>query len=199
VYTNLHNSYFKYLVGALREGRILPTDEPAEDYNKNPYLWPIHPYKFTCLFERASTLMSTLSENEYTLLLSLPSLASQINPSTQSSLPDTIFSNNREQPPEPESKHEFSQSQPAIPTPAVLASLESFPATMSTKFNVSASRDDGINASTYGGYRVTAREHRDAAQGHERVTPGQGGVQGGSKARVVQGGDETDEEYGMGR
>jgi hypothetical protein len=37
-YANLHNSYFKYLVGALWEGRILPTDKPAEVYSKNPYL-----------------------------------------------------------------------------------------------------------------------------------------------------------------
>ena len=48
-------------------------------------------------------------------------------------------------------------------------------------------------------YRMTAREHRDVAQGHGRVKQGQGGVQGGPKARVVQGGDKTDEEYGMRR
>jgi len=71
--------------------------------------------------------MATLSDDEYTLLLSLPSLASQTNPSTQSSLPDTIFGNNRAQP--PKSKHEFFQSQPA--------SLESVPTTTSTKINVS--------------------------------------------------------------
>ena len=81
--------------------------------------------------------MPTLSDDDYTLVLSLLSLASQINPSTQSSLPDTIFGNNREQSPKPESEHEFSQFQPAIPTPAVLASLQSVPATMSSKFNVS--------------------------------------------------------------
>ena len=142
-YINLNNGRFKYLVGALQEGRILPADEPAEVYSKNPYLWPIHPYKFTYFFERAITLMSTLSDDEYTLILSLPSLASQINPFTQSSLPDTIFGNNREQSTKPESEHEFSQSQPAIPTPAVLASLESVPATMSTKFNVSGRPNAG--------------------------------------------------------
>ena len=49
-----------------------------------------------------------------------------------------------------------------------------------------------------GRYRVTSRERRDAAQGHERVTPGQGGIWGGPKAKVVQGGDKTDEEYRMG-
>ena len=70
-YTNLNNGRFKYLVGALQEGRILPTDEPAEVYSKNPYLWPIHPYKFTCFFEQAVTLMSTLSDDKYTLILSL--------------------------------------------------------------------------------------------------------------------------------
>jgi len=48
-------------------------------------------------------------------------------------------------------------------------------------------------------YHVTALERRDATQGHGRVTPGQEGVRGGPKARVVQGRDETDEEYGMGR
>jgi hypothetical protein len=80
--------------------------------------------------------MSTLSHDDYTLLLSLPS-ASRTNPSKQSSLPDTIFGNNREQSPKPESDHEFkfSQSQRATPTPAVLASLESVPAKMSTQFN----------------------------------------------------------------
>jgi hypothetical protein len=80
--------------------------------------------------------MSTLSDDEYTLLLSLPSLASQIlNPSTQS-LQDTILGNDCEQP--PDSDHEFSQSQPTIPASAVLASLlESIPAKMSTQFNVS--------------------------------------------------------------
>ena len=41
--------------------------------------------------------MSTLSHDDYTLLLSLPS-TSRTNPSTQSSLPDTIFGNNRESP-----------------------------------------------------------------------------------------------------
>ena len=127
-YTNLNNPHFKYLVGPLREGCILPTDESAEVYNKNPYLWPVNPYKFTRFFERAITLMSTLSDDKSTLLLSLSSLDSQINPSTQSSIPDTTFNNpstqssipdttfgnNREQP--PESEHEFAQSQPTIPT-----------------------------------------------------------------------------------
>ena len=65
--------------------------------------------------------MSTLSENEYTLLLSLPSLASQINPSTQSSLPDTIFGNNREQSPKHESDHEFEFSQSQRPPPHQLS------------------------------------------------------------------------------
>ena len=135
-YANLQSGYFKYIVQALQEGRILATDEPAEVYNKNPYLWRINPYKFTHFFNKAITLMSTLSHDDYTLLLSLPS-ASRTNPSTQSSLPDTIFGNNREQSPEPESDHEFefSQSQRATPTPAVLASLESVPAKMSTQFN----------------------------------------------------------------
>ena len=49
-YANLHSSYFKYIVQALQEGRILATEEPAEVYNKNPYLWPINPYKFTLFF-----------------------------------------------------------------------------------------------------------------------------------------------------
>ena len=136
MYANLNSSYFKYIVHALQEGRILATDEPAEVYNKNPYLWRINPYKFTRFFNKAITLMSTLSHDDYALLLSLP-LTSRTNPSTQSSLPDTIFGNNREQSPEPESDHEFefSQSQRATPTPAVLASLESVPAKMSTQFN----------------------------------------------------------------
>jgi hypothetical protein len=80
--------------------------------------------------------MSTLSDNKYTLLLSLPSLASQIlNLSTQS-LQDTILGNDCEQP--PDSDHKFSQSQPTIPASAVPTSLlESVPAKMSTQFNVS--------------------------------------------------------------
>ncbi len=58
---NLSNSYVKYLVGALREGRILPTDESADEvYRKNPYLWPINPYKLTRFFEQAITLMLML-------------------------------------------------------------------------------------------------------------------------------------------
>ena len=63
-YANLSSSYFKYLVEALRDGCILPTDESAEVYRKNPYLRPINPYKFTCFFERAMTLMSMSSDNE---------------------------------------------------------------------------------------------------------------------------------------
>ena len=54
VYANLHSSYFKYIVHALQEGRILATDEPAEVYNKNPYLWLINPYKFTLFFNEQS-------------------------------------------------------------------------------------------------------------------------------------------------
>ena len=55
-YANLHSGYFKYIVHALQEGRILATDEPAEVYNKNPYLWRINPYKFTHFFNKAITL-----------------------------------------------------------------------------------------------------------------------------------------------
>ena len=114
-YANLQSGYFKYIVQALQEGRILATDEPAEVYNKNPYLWRINPYKFTHFFNKAITLMSTLSHDDYTLLLSLPS-ASRTNPSTQSSLPDTIFGNNREQSPSPPSPSPITSSSSPSPS-----------------------------------------------------------------------------------
>jgi len=68
-YTNLSNRFFSYLVNALKEGRISPSEDPAEVYNKNPFLWPIHPYKFTHFFRKASAAsasasMSTLLDDE---------------------------------------------------------------------------------------------------------------------------------------
>ena len=97
-YTNLNNRFFKHLFYALNSSQILPTDGAAEVYNLNPYLWPISPYKFTRFFQQAISFMSTSSEDEYTFLSSLPSLASQIlNPSTQS-LQDTIFGKECEPP-----------------------------------------------------------------------------------------------------
>lgn len=114
-YKTVENHYFKYLVDALDVGRILPTEQAAEVYNKHQYLWPINPYKFTPFFKAAIAFMSSASDDESSLLSSLPSLASN-NPSTQSLLPNTIFGNNREEPPESKSEHEFSQSQPTKTT-----------------------------------------------------------------------------------
>jgi hypothetical protein len=125
-YTNLNNQFFSYLVNALKEGHISPSDEAAEVYNKNPFLWPIHPYKFTHFFQKASAAsasasMSTLlDDKESTIFLSQSSLALLQSDLSRSSLPpDTILGKSCEQP--PESKHKFSQSQshPTIPRSAV--------------------------------------------------------------------------------
>jgi hypothetical protein len=124
-YTKLSNRFFSYLVSAIKEGRISPSDEPAEVYNKTPFLWSINPYKFSCFFRKSSAAsagasMSTLlsDDKESTILLSRLSLGALQNNLSQSSLPsDTILRKSCEQP--PESKHMFSQSHPTIPRSAV--------------------------------------------------------------------------------
>ena len=64
-YANLDNPLFNSLVADLNEGHILPTETAVKVYNKNPYLWPINPYRFTRFFERAITCMSTDKESTF--------------------------------------------------------------------------------------------------------------------------------------
>ena len=137
-YANLDNPLFNSLVADLNEGHILPTETAVKVYNKNPYLWPINPYRFTRFFERAITCMST--DEESTFFSSLPSspLALQINLSKESTVPGTILGSNHNREQSPKSEHKFSQSQPSNPASAFLASRKSLPPKrMSTQFSES--------------------------------------------------------------
>jgi hypothetical protein len=137
-YANLDNPLFNSLVADLNEGHILPTEKAVKVYNKNPYLWPINPYRFTRFFERAITCMST--DEESTFFSSLPSspLALQINLSKESTVPGTILGSNRNREQSPKSEHKFSQSQPSNPASAFPASRKSLPPKrMSTQFSES--------------------------------------------------------------
>ena len=108
-YTNLNNRYFSYLVGAIKKGTILSSDDPAIVYNSTPYLWSINPYKFSHFFNKAVAASSGASasrsmsasfsddkDGESTILSSQPSLGALQKNLSQSS-PPTILSKRREQ------------------------------------------------------------------------------------------------------
>ena len=99
-YTTLKNRYFNHLVGAIKKGTILPSDDPAKVYNNTPYLWSINPYKFSHFFEKAVAASSGASagpsmsasssddeDGESTILSSQPSLGALQKNLSRSSLP----------------------------------------------------------------------------------------------------------------